>query len=59
MKVAFDGIGSLSMVTIDRLRFVKRKEVDAMINSRVKREDRTPREEHSRWDDVDLEGNFK
>lgn len=59
MKVAFDGIGSLSMSTIDRLRFVKRKEVDALIDSRKVPEDRTPREEHSRWDDVDLEGKYK
>lgn len=56
MKLAFEGIGSLSMSTIDRLRIIKRKEVDALIASRSAREDRTPRQENTHWDDVDLEG---
>eukprot|EP00210_Caulerpa_lentillifera_P005852 g5596.t1 len=55
MKLAFEGIGSLSMSTIDRLRIVKRKEVDAIIAIRSAREDKAHREEASRWDEVDLE----
>eukprot|EP00210_Caulerpa_lentillifera_P008180 g7812.t1 len=55
MKIAFDGIGSLSMSTIDRLRIMKRQEVDALINARATKENKTQRQEQSRWDELDLE----
>jgi len=48
MKVAFEGIGSLSKTTINHLREIKKKEVDALMADRQRR----VRHEHteSKWD---------
>jgi len=55
MKVAFEGIGSLSKTQIYRLREIKRKEVDALMATRIQYD--KPRERHpSIWDEAEVEG---
>lgn len=55
MKVAFDGIGSLSMTTIKRLRLLKKTEVDKMLEER-KMFERKRAQTNITWEDRDHEG---
>ena len=55
MKVAFEGIGSLSKTTISNLREIKRKEVDALLQRRSQHAAR-PTHPASKWDNAELEG---
>ena len=56
MKVAFEGIGSLSKTTISNLREIKRKEVDALLQRRSQQTANRPTHSTSKWDNAELEG---